>query len=732
MKRLFLLVLVSFNLSILAQTDSLQLKNKELKAQIAKSKDDSTKIEYLFNYVDINFDENPELAQKLSRNIIEICSKKENLTSANKKYFLEKKSLSYNNLGILSQYKGEIKEALAYYKKGLEIDIVLKDKRSMADSYLNIGSTYDYLGDYQQAISYFQKSLKIQKEDNNQKGISDLYNNIGVIYNTLQQYDKSLYYYNLSLQIDRKLKEEMSVAITLSNIGSLYARTNDYPKALSYTKKSFYLSKKLNNEIGQGMTLGNIGSYYYELNKLDSANYYLEKSIRIFRKMENNQHLATFLAYLAKVKNKQKDFGKALQLAKEAFELSEETDDLSNKHSTSLTLYEIYKSKSDYKMALKYHEIYLNLEKSIQNDANKKQLLGFEFEKKLTEDSLKNIQKINIKNAQLTFAKKQNKINQEKIVYLIIGLAALFLLLLLIYNRFQITKRQKQTIEKQKVEVETQKIIIEEINKQIHESITYAEMIQQAVLPALAIDDMFEEAMLLYQPKDIVSGDFYWLEQQDKTAYFCVADCTGHGIPGAFISMIGTILLNEIFNSKGMRHPGLILNELSRLIQLTLMSRENKILNDGMDISFCALEKETKTLKFAGANNGIYILSTQSSLVLDKDMVQPKTSKNEVHLFKIDADKKPIGKHYSDKNHFTEHSISVHEGDLILLLSDGFVDQFGGPKGKKYKALQLEEILLENSQLPLKELKKLLLQSHTDWKGSLEQVDDVCVIAVRV
>lgn len=722
------LIFISFS----AQTVEEQAKIVDLKKAIKNCKNDSVKLQLLTDYEAIVYEFDLDLNFELNKQIVTICDKNIQANTKQKKYFLETKSLALNNMAIVMQTRGNIKGAIEKLNAALKIDIELKDKKSIAASYNNLGTGYDYLGDYIRAIEYYQKSLKLQLELKNDRGVSDLYNNFGVIYNSLKQYDKSLQYYFLSLKIDQKLKDKYSEAITLNNIGSLYNKLKDYPNALAYFKRSYAIQVEIKNKAGQAMAMGNLGSYYLDLKKLDSAAYYLEKSISIYRAENNKQTLGIFLPYLAKVKIEKKEYQSALKIAHEAYNLGLETGDLSSQNSSSLILYELYKSLKDPVKALKYYEIYIDLDEKIQNDENKKQLLSFEFDKKSGEDSLKNSEKIKLKNTALQFAEKQNKINQEKIIYLISGLGLLFVLIVFVFNRFQVTKKQKVTIENQKSEVEKQKMIIEEINHQIHDSINYAEMIQQAVLPMLEIEKMFDEAFLIYQPKDIVSGDFYWLEQQKNTSYFCVADCTGHGIPGAFISMIGTILLNEIFNSKQIKEPNLILNELSRLVQLTLMTKENKILNDGMDISFCQLNAEKKELKFAGANNGIYILSQHNELKVNGVSLDSKANTENVYLFKIDADKKPIGKHHSDENTFTLKTVEVHENDLIVLLSDGFVDQFGGPKGKKFKASQLEEILLNNCESTVLEIKNELLTQFNSWKGEQEQVDDVCVLALRV
>jgi serine phosphatase RsbU (regulator of sigma subunit) len=506
---------------------------------------------------------------------------------------------------------------------------------------------------------------------------------------------------------------------------------------LEYTQKAFLITKKLNNNIGQGMTSGNIGSYYLELGKIAEAEKYLNKAIFIFRESNNVQHLADFLTYSARIKIKQNNNVEALKIAKEAYTLALESDDLSNKTNSSELLYEIYKKANDAKNALKYFEIFEDYKNQVQNDANKKQLLSFEFDKKIAEDSIKNREKIKVKNIELSLANKKNEQYKERIIYLILGLVLLLAMIAVIFNRFQLIKKQKFTIEKQKAEVESQHTVIEEINLQLHSSISYAQMIQEAVLPAYHLHEMFEDSFLIYQPKDLVSGDFYWLEQKENKKYFGVADCTGHGIPGAFISMIGTILLNEIYNSKKITETDLMLNELSRLVQLTLMSKENKILNDGMDISMCVYDEISKIVEFSGANNHIYVLSENDNLLVNGSLMTPKESKDGYHIFKINADKKPIGKQAKNDDGFSKKQIQLQKNDALILMSDGFVDQFGGPEskkgGKKYKASQLETLLLnEYPKQTMSMIKQKLLGSFSDWKGELEQVDDVCIIGIRV
>jgi serine phosphatase RsbU (regulator of sigma subunit)/TPR repeat protein len=735
MKHLVFTYLILFSSFFFAQ-DQEQIKKIELlKAKIQSCKNDSIKIDLLTDYEMLVFDENFNLAISLDKQVLEICDK--NLKKNEKqKFYLVQKSLAFNNLGLLYQFNGEIKKSLYYFKEGLKIDILLGNEPDIGASYTNIGSVYDYLGDYIQAIEYFQKSLKIQIKTKNKRGQSDIYNNFGVIYNSLDQKEKAFEYYFKSLKLDRELNDKQEESITLSNIGNLHGKKKDFSKALYYTKVAHELQNKYGNELGQANTAGNIGSFYLDLNKIDSAEYYTLKAISIFRKSDNQQGLGTYLPYLAKIRNLQNRNSEAEKLGKEAFDFAQKTGDRSSLNKSAFILFEIYKSLGDFKKALFYFEKYIEAEKSIQNDENRKQLLSFEFDKKTSEENLKNAESIKLKNKEISFEQEKNASFKQKISFLLFGLFLMLILLFIIYNRFKVTKRQKGIIELQKIESDNQKRIIELINNEVNSSINYAKMIQDAVFPAYNFDDIFDDSFLFALPRDVVSGDFYWLESDKEKKYFAVADCTGHGIPGAFISMIGTILLNEIYNSKKIIRPDLILNELSRLVKLTLMSKDQNVLNDGMDISFCTLDKNTNELNYSGANNPIYILSKNNSLLVNSIFTEPKSSLNDICLYKIDADKRPIGKSYSQSEDFSLKSIQLMKGDFVLLMSDGFVDQFGGEKsdkgGKKYKAKNLENFLLEKFKLSGEELKSCLATEFYQWKGDLDQVDDVCLLGVWI
>ena len=301
----------------------------------------------------------------------------------------------------------------------------------------------------------------------------------------------------------------------------------------------------------------------------------------------------------------------------------------------------------------------------------------------------------------------------------------------LTYNDIKIRlelERSKQVIEQkheevvlQKVEIQSQKDTLEEKNREITDSINYAKNIQNAFIPSeQKFNSHFKDSFVLFKPKDIVSGDFYWVYEKNDTLFYVTADCTGHGVPGGFMTMLGLSFLDEIIAAQNNQDPAEVLNLMRDKIINTLNQTggfgQNK---DGMDITVCCINKTKKELVFSSANNDIYIIRKNLDLSDGKE------------FFEYKANRQPCG--YSDLNKpFTKQTINLMEGDCIYSFTDGFADQFGGPKGKKFRYKQFEQMLIKNSHLGFSAQKNLLNNVNESWKGGLEQVDDILVIGVKI
>ncbi|MBK7310298.1 MAG: SpoIIE family protein phosphatase [Sphingobacteriaceae bacterium] len=314
------------------------------------------------------------------------------------------------------------------------------------------------------------------------------------------------------------------------------------------------------------------------------------------------------------------------------------------------------------------------------------------------------------------------KEEKNKRLFLYGGLAILLFVVIFVFNRLQVTKKQKEVIAKQKLEVESQnelivkqKELVEEKQKEIVDSINYAKRIQQAVLTGNEVwQNIAKDHFILFQPKDIVSGDFYWATNVNSNlSIFALADCTGHGVPGGFMSMLGNSFLNEIIVEKKIHQPGEILNQLRDKIIKALAQEGQSNQKDGMDICLCTYDKKKGTLDFAGANNPLWIVNS-----------------NEITEYK--GDKMPIGVYVNELKPFSNTTINIKDGDCLYLITDGFADQFGGDKGKKFKYKPLMELLQKNQQRSMNEQGAIFLSVINDWKKGYEQVDDISLIGIRV
>lgn len=318
----------------------------------------------------------------------------------------------------------------------------------------------------------------------------------------------------------------------------------------------------------------------------------------------------------------------------------------------------------------------------------------------------------------------------------LLTLTVLIFCVFLIRSRFKLTyneirgrlelAKSKEMIEAEHEIVIQQKEEIEEKNNEILSSIRYAKRIQEAILPTNELlKELFEEQFVYYNPRDIVSGDFYWATRvritpngneasEQYVHLFALADCTGHGVPGAFMSLIGKNILEQSSKEKTVNSPAEALDYLNSKILSSLNQKGSEgNIRDGMDIVMVAIDIKTRSLQYAGANNPIYIIRNKE-------------------LMTIKADKQAIGSLPEYTKPFTNHKMQMEKGDCIYLFTDGYADQFGGPDGKKFKYKQLQELLISISHLPMEEQKTILHNRFVEWKGKLEQVDDVCIIGVRL
>jgi len=353
---------------------------------------------------------------------------------------------------------------------------------------------------------------------------------------------------------------------------------------------------------------------------------------------------------------------------------------------------------------------------SLDNDINKHQLIQQEvnnkYEKKRFADSLAHANEKQISTLELEAANAELDKTNTRNFAMGVGIFMLLVLVTIALFAYRNKRNTAVKISNQKLAIENQKLIVEEKNKEITDSINYAKRIQGAILPSDHFwKETLKDSFILYKPKDIVAGDFYWMEKLKDSVLFAVADCTGHGVPGAMVSVVCNNALNRSVREFKLTTPGEILDKTKELVE-EQFNKNNKEVKDGMDIALCSINLNKMELKYAGANNSIYIIRNKE-------------------LLEFKPNKQPIGV-FSDAQPFTTVSIPLEKEDVIYTFTDGYADQFGGDKGKKMKYKPFKSLLLENSTKPMNMQLSRLSDAFEIWRNDLEQVDDVCVIGVRV
>lgn len=649
--------------------------------------------------------------------IIEKHASTENIKE--KKSYINTKASALNNLAYYYQYKGDVTKALEDYFSCLKLREESGDKLLIAGALNNIGYIYSFKGENTKALDYYFRSLKIQESIKDDNGAALTLNNIGSIYFGLGDYNKALDNFKRSLKIQQKIGNVAQIALYLNNIAFVYQTKGDSSMAFEYYRKGLEIREKINDKNGIAIIYNNLGTLFDKYKNFTKALYYYKECLKIQQEMGDSSGIPNTLNNIGGIYIEIKDYKKALDFSNQSFILANRVGSPKFIYLASTNLYHIYKATNKFKEALDMYKLSVTMKDSINNQETRNSLfkkeLKYDFDKKALADSLKVVADKRITEVKL----KQEK-TQRYALYG--GVFVLMCVAVFIFNRLQVTKKQNLIIENQKMEVElkneeitVQKELVEEKQKEIIDSINYAKRIQQAVLTGEDVwQKISKEHFILFKPKDIVSGDFYWAyNTPNNRSVFALADCTGHGVPGGFMSMLGNSFLNEIVVENKIFKADEILNRLRSKIISALEQKGGTQQKDGMDISLCVWNKLDNTLEFAGANNPLWLLR-------GKELLEYK------------ADKMPIGTYLETEVPFSSTVIPLQQGDIVFLSTDGYADQFGGPKGKKYKYKPLIESLIKHSNLSMEEQKIALETAFNNWKHQHEQVDDVSLIGIKV
>jgi serine phosphatase RsbU (regulator of sigma subunit) len=570
-------------------------------------------------------------------------------------------------LGLIYQYEDQVKST-EYIFHALDLAEESGDQLQMAYVYNIVGSHYRVNGDLEKSIEFYNKSLSIREFTKDSLGIAVCYNNLGICYMMSAVYDTGLYFWEKSLEMKMAIGDSLSAAYTMANIAIYYKDIDRIFEALQYTEKALGIEQRNNDFIGAAHSSQLMGEIY----------------------------------------NKTGNHSKAIFWFRESMAYSDKAGVTYDKLEALKGLANAYEGQGDFKNAFLTLQEYLLLNEKYTNESTEKiaqeMQTRYETEKKEKENLLLKTQNEK-QDLKLKEETTRNELQEANNRYLLAGL--IFALLLLGVIIFAL-RRVRQA----KIQIEEQKHLVEEKNKEITDSINYAKRIQAAILPPdQLIKKVLPESFVLYKPKDIVAGDFYWLQQKEETILLAAADCTGHGVPGAMVSVVCNNALNRAVREYGFTDPGKILDQ-TRVLVIEEFEKSAEEVKDGMDISLCSIS--AGMLLWAGANNPLWILR-----------------KDAEEIEEIKADKQPIGK-YADSKPFTTHQVKLNPGDAIYIFTDGYQDQFGGEKKKKFKASSLKSLICANRNLSMTDQKIKLDDAFENWRGTLEQIDDVCVLGIRI
>jgi len=648
--------------------------------------------------------------------------------------------------------KGLILESIEFYQKSYQIRTAINNKKEMATSLNKIGRAYMNLANYPLALSYFIRGLEISEELKDSSNTALILYNIGVIYYHRKDFEKSLTYLNKSEVYAKKINFTRIVGNIHKTRGTVYTETKQFTEALNEYSLALAILKEEDDKATHAALLNNIGYMFFLQGEYNLALKNHFESLEIKKSSNNHRGIANSYHSIGETYLAMGNLPQALRYAKIALSSARELQLIKLEESSLKLLSDIHGRLGNYKEAYQALSNRFVMYDSIFNSESSRNLmqmeLSYDFEKKLQQQE--NEQKL--RESILIEESRRNQITKNSLIILICLFAVLVTLAAYSYIKIKKDNKllllQKVEMESQKEEMESQRDALAELNeelqkktneisekrdeivfqrdlvtmqkKEITDSILYAQRIQRAILPTKqAIERVFPESFVLYLPKNVVSGDFYWVSKIGKYRVAAVADCTGHGVPGGFMSMLGIAFLNEIVTKSNITNSSMVLDRLRDFIIESLHQTGDPMENfDGMDMSFCAINDETLEMDFAGANSSIFVSKNN-------------IDENQKTLHHFIGDRMPVSNHIR-MDSFTNTKIQLSQGDIIYMFTDGFHDQFGGDEGRKFNLRKLQNLFESLQSLPIDQQLLLVENTFSAWKGNHYQVDDVLVFGIRV
>jgi serine phosphatase RsbU (regulator of sigma subunit) len=705
MKRFVFFLLCFFSAILFSNHISAQIFSNidSLRTALKTRPDDTMRVKMMCDLAWDIRQEKPEDAMVSAKNAFDL---------SNKLDYARGKAKSSRLIGIINRIMGDNSSAIVSIKYSIHIYDSIKDLKGLGESYNSLGEVYRITDDYANALTNYQSSLDIFQKLGDKKNIALAENNIGIIYYNQEKFDNALTQYEEALKIRKEIDDKRGISISLNNIANVYGKKKDYDKSLSYQNDALQINREMKFSQGVGLSMINIGELYALKNENEKGLVYYDSSLVIFSQIKDSANIVNAIVKIGQAYLELKEMNDAEKNLQQGLLLATRLGLKQQQFFALSGLTDLFAEKKKFSIAYGYMKTLYDLRDSMTNEAKMKQVNELETRYE-TKEKQQEIEMLSQKNhvQELETQKDQEEINRGKtITYAALGGGLLVVILLFVLlSRYRIKRKANE-------DLESKNQIIEEKNKNITDSINYAQRIQKALLASESLlEKNLAEYFIFYKPKDIVSGDFYWAANKNGKFFIAACDCTGHGVPGAFMSLLNTTFLNEAILERGMENPAEIFGEVRQRLILTLNpegSREKTM--DGMDATLVVFDPKTNILSFTCANNPLLLIRN-----------------GEFHFFA--PDKFPVG-FYPRENassEFKSQNCHIQKGDCIYLFTDGYADQFGGPQGKKFKSKELRELLLKIYNLPMKEQFRLMEKNHNEWKGALEQVDDILIIGIR-
>jgi tetratricopeptide (TPR) repeat protein len=652
----------------------------------------------------------------------------------------------YNNIGLIHADQGRYAEALESYQKALPILERIGEHQGMASSYNNIGLIHADQGRYAEALESYQKALTILERIGDQKGIAICYNNIGIIHADQRRYAEALEAFQKALTIHERIGYQQGIAMCYNNIGTIHAAQGRHAEALEAYQKALAIHERIGDQKGIAICYNNIGNIHAKQGRYPEALEAFQKALTIRERIGDQRGMASSYNNIGHIHYGQGRYTKALEAYQKALAIARSLglhdylDDIYLNLAQTDSALAASGQNHLWKSAYLHHRLYAAYKDSVRNEASiRKQAQlesQYEYDKKTSLLKAEQEKERALAAAQLRQRETQRNLSLLALGIALIGLVTFSILYRKIHQQRDLIQKQSDEIQQKNLALEqynaelkstnqaleeSNRIIqqqaetLSEKNQEILDSIRYAERIQRAILPsAEKWQRLLPESFLFYKPRDIVAGDFYWLEETERYIFLGVADATGHGVPGAFVSIVCANALHKAVLEEGLESPAEILCRVREVVVSQLTQAGEKV-KDGMDIALIRFAKgDQSRAVFAGANRPLWIVSAEG-------------------LLEVAGTRQPIG-YVEEPKPFEEVELMLgsRAPAMVYAFTDGIVDQMGGPKGRKLLPKGMREWLSSLWSQPVAEQAERLVALFEAWRGAHHQMDDVTIVGVRV